>query len=141
MKIINLRDFYSSLYDSDFFCEVPNEVAELLIFYQKKEKAQREYIRYHKAYYSLDYSNGIENAVVSHVQSPEEMYMFTLAQQLLYSAMNELTDKQFKRVYAHFFLGMSYAKIARIQGVDKSTVRQSIKSALSHLKKKINNFF
>lgn len=48
MKTINLRDFYSNLYNQDSFYDVPDEVAELLILYQKKEKAQREYIRYHR---------------------------------------------------------------------------------------------
>ncbi len=140
MKTINLRDFYSTLYNQDAFYDVPDEVAELLILYQKKEKAQREYIRYHKAYYSLDRNQGIENAALSFVQSPEELYVFKIVQELLYSAMSELTDKQLERLYAHFFLGMSYAKIAHMQGVDRSTVRQSVKSALSRLKKKINNF-
>lgn len=77
---------------------------------------------------------------MSFVQSPEELYVFKIVQELLYSAMSELTDKQLERLYAHFFLGMSYAKIAHMQGVDRSTVRQSVKSALSRLKKKINNF-
>ena len=37
MKIINLRDFYKSLYDHDAFCEVPDEVAELLILFKRRE--------------------------------------------------------------------------------------------------------
>ena len=98
MKTINLRDFYSTLYNQDAFYDVPDEVAELLILYQKKEKAQREYIRYHKAYYSLDRNQGIENAALSFVQSPEELYVFKIVQELLYSAMSELTDKQLERL-------------------------------------------
>lgn len=38
MKIINLRDFYSTLYNQDSFYDVPDEVAELLILYQKKKR-------------------------------------------------------------------------------------------------------
>lgn len=59
---------------------------------------------------------------MSLVQSPEELYVLKIVQELLYSAMSELTDKQLERLYAHFFLGMNYAKIAHIQGVNRLPV-------------------
>ena len=39
MKTINLRDFYKTLYDYDTFCEVPDEVADLLILLKRREES------------------------------------------------------------------------------------------------------
>ena len=41
MKTVNLRDFYQSIYDHDCLYEVPDEVAELLILYKRREEAHR----------------------------------------------------------------------------------------------------
>jgi RNA polymerase sigma-70 factor (ECF subfamily) len=64
MKTINLRDFYSSIYSADFLFNVPDEVAELLFLYKRLEEAQRRLIFMHKAYYSLDRNDGIENEAI-----------------------------------------------------------------------------
>jgi DNA-directed RNA polymerase specialized sigma24 family protein len=45
-----------------------------------------------------------------------------------------------RRVYLYYFLGYSKSKIARLEGVDKSSIRRSIERALIQIKKKINEF-
>lgn len=60
MKTINLRDFYAALYHHDAFYDVPDEVAELLILFKRREKAQRRRIYRNRANYSLDHDNCIE---------------------------------------------------------------------------------
>lgn len=70
------------------------------------------------------------------VLSPEEIFERKLSRRELYEAINSLPEKQAKRIYAYFFLGISKAEIARIEGVNKSTVSRSIDQAL----KKIENF-
>lgn len=119
MKRINLRDLYP-FYKSDIFVEVPDEVAELFKQINRKEHADFERRRVHKAYYSLNAEDGIEKDVVLLVLSPEEIYERKLSSQELYAAINSLPDKQAKRVYAHFFLDMSKSQIARIEGVQQT---------------------
>lgn len=95
MKTINLRDFYKTLYDHDAFCEVPDEVAELLILLRRREESyQRKKYRY-KAHYSLDCDDGIENEAVSTVPSAEEIYLRYIEHLQLFRALQSLTEKQF----------------------------------------------
>lgn len=135
MKIINLRDFYRSLYDYDAFCEVPDEVAELLIKYKRREEAyQRRKFRY-KAHYSIDCRDGIENEVLYAVPSAEEVFFRSVEKLQVFSALQSLTDKQLQRLYRYCVLRMSYTEIARIEKVSDMTVRECIERAICKLKK------
>ena len=58
MAIINLRDFYP-YYTADSFIEVPDEVAEAMAEFDRKEAAYRLRTYRHKAYYSLDREDGL----------------------------------------------------------------------------------
>ena len=40
-----------------------------------------------------------------------------------------------QRVYAHFFLGMSYGRIARLENVRECSIRESIRRALKSMEK------
>ena len=53
--------------------EVADEVDELFRQFARKEHADYERRRVHKAYYSLDAGDGIERDVILLVLSPEEM--------------------------------------------------------------------
>jgi RNA polymerase sigma-70 factor (ECF subfamily) len=138
MKKINLRDLYP-FYKSDFFVEIADEVADLIKQIECKEHAQYERIRIHKAYYSLDAGDGFEKDIVLLVLSPGELYERKLSKQELYAAINSLPEKQAKRIYAHFFLEMSKAEIARIEGVSKPAVTQSIEQGLKSIEKFLKN--
>lgn len=140
MKIINLRDYYP-FYQSDFFVEVPEEISELFRQFNRKEHADFERRRVYKAYYSLDTGDNIEKDVVLLVLSPEEIYERKLSKQELYAAINGLPEKQAKRIYARFFLGMSKAEIARIEGVSKTAVAHSIEQGLKSIEKFLKNIF
>ena len=139
MKKINLRDLYP-FYKSDFFIEIADEVVELIKQIERKEHADYERIRVNKAYYSLDADDGIERDIVLLVLSPEEIYERKLSKRELYAAINSLPEKQAKRIYAHFFLGMSKAEIARIEGVNKCQVSRSIDKALKNIEKFLKKF-
>ena len=135
---INLRDYYL-FYKSDFFIEVTDEVVELLRQFSRKDHADFQRRRVYKAYYSLVANDGIEREVVLLVLSPEEIYERKMSKQELYAAINSLPEKQAKRIYAHFFLDMSKAKIARIEGVSKSAVTHSIEQGLKSIEKFLKN--
>lgn len=140
MKTINLKDFYISLYTHDCICEVPDEVAELLAHFKAREQSQIRQRYKHKAHYSLDRDDGIENDALFFAPSAQEVYERKADRMALYLALQNLTDKQLRRLYACFFLDMSYAKIARLERVDESTVRKSINGALVRLSKIIDFF-
>ena len=137
---INLREFYPECYRSDYFVEVPDEVAELLILLRRHEQSQRRRIYKHKAHYSLDIYEIVEREVVLQTPSAEEVFAHLSEQKLLYDALSILTDKQRFRLYARFFLNMSYSKIAEQEGVDVSTVRKSVQQALRKLQSQMDFF-
>lgn len=132
MKRINLRDYYP-FFQSDFYVEVADIVVELFKQFSRREHADFERRRVHKAYYSLDANDGIERDIVLLVLSPEEIYERKMSNQELYAAIHSLPEKQAKRIYAHFFLDMSKGEIARIEGAGESTIRDSINRGLKNI--------
>ena len=136
---INLRNYYP-FYMNDCFIDVEEIIAATLQSMELFEKAYRKRMNRHKAYYSLNFKDGIEREKIFLAQSPSEIYEKKVTKQALYTAMNQLTEKQAKRIYAHFILGLSKVDIAKAEGVSEYTVRDSIKRGLKNLKKNIDNF-
>ena len=134
MAIINLRDYYP-FYTSDCFMEVSDEVAEMFKEFDRKEAAYRLRTYRHKAYYSLDRDDGLEHEAVFVALSPHELYERKVTMQELHAATASLPDKQAKRIYAHFILGMTKQDIARAEGVHEKVVRVAIERGLLLLTK------
>lgn len=138
MAKINLRDFYP-FYNTDLFVEIPDEVEAALL---EAERLERNYIRrrfYNKAHYSLDAGDGIENDILFVSLTPCELYEHKMTAEQLQSAMASLPDKQGKRIYAHYILGISKSDIARAEGVDEKAVRVSIERGLRNMEKLLKN--
>ena len=76
-----------------------------------------------------------ENAVINRPLTPEEILEDKQRREQLYTAVMALPDKQAKRIYARFYLGMTPTEIAKAEGVDVSRVRDSIRRGLKHLAK------
>jgi RNA polymerase sigma-70 factor (ECF subfamily) len=140
MAKINLRKYYPDYYDTDFIIEVPDEVAALMDSYEHAEAAY--YLRRyrHKAYYSLDRGDGIEHDMLFVSLSPCEIYERKVTVEQLHAAIIALPDKQAKRIYAHYFLGMSKSAIAKAEGVNESAVRDGIDRGLRNIEKFLKNF-
>ncbi len=134
MKVINLRDIYPH-YTQDCFVEVTDEVADLFSEFDRKEAAYRLRTYRHKAYYSLDRNDGIEHEALFVALSPHELYERKVTMQELHAAISWLPDKQAKRIYAHFILGMTKKDIARAEGVHEKVVRVAIERGLRSLEK------
>ena len=130
MTKINLRDYYPDFYTGDCIIEVPDEVAVLMDSSERAEVA--DYLRTyrHKAFYSLDRSDGIENDILFISTSPCEIYERKVTIEQLHAAISALPDKQAKRIYAHYILGISQTDIALAEGVDTRNVRKSIRKGL-----------
>ena len=134
MAIINLRDYYP-FYTSDCFMEVSEEVAEMFKEFDRKEAAYRLRTYRHKAYYSLDRDDGLEHEALFVALSPHELYERKVTMQELHAAIASLPDKQAKRIYARYYLGMTVNEITEVEGVDPSRVRDSIRRGLKQLAK------
>ena len=59
--------------------------------------------------------------------------------QELHAAIASLPNKQAKRIYAHFILGMTKQDIARAEGVHEKVVRVAIERGLRRLEKILKN--
>ena len=127
MKKINLRELYPDVYTTDFFVDVTEEVMETIRAAERAEAAYERKMYRYKAQYSLDCENGIENAVLLKPQTPD--------QEQVYAAVMKLPEKQAKRIYARYYLGMTVNEIAEVEGVDPSRVRDSIRRGLKQLVK------
>ena len=135
MKKINLRELYPDVYTTDFFVDVTEKVMETIRAAERAEAAYERKMYRYKAQYSLDCENGIENAVLLKPQTPEEVMEDKQLRDQLYAAVMTLPDKQAKRIYARFYLGMTPIEIAKAEKVDVSRVRDSIRRGLKNLSK------
>jgi len=131
MQRINLRDYYP-YYIKDVFVDVPDEVAALLHEYKLLEEAYRIRTYRHQAFYFLEDKRDM---TADSIESVWEMINQNYCRELIYKGLSELSEKQRSRIYAHYFLGMSKAAIARAEGTDKSRITRSIDAGLRRLKK------
>ncbi|WP_394523552.1 sigma-70 family RNA polymerase sigma factor [Lacrimispora sp. JR3] len=140
MKTINLKDYYAHI-TVDTYIDIPDEVFDIFEEYRKAEQAHQSRVHYHKAYYSLDCDDGIEHSALFVSLSPDEIYERKLTREQLHAAVATLPDKQAKRIYAHYFLGMSKVAIAKAEGVSKATIGQSLKAALKSMEHFLKRFY
>ena len=119
--------------------EVSEDLAELFAACDRREAAYRSRVRYHKAYYSLDRGDRIENMALHVSESPEEICVQNEVKRELYAAMRKLPNKQQRRIYAYFFMGMSMTEIAAAEGVGCATISQSIHAGIRNLEKSLGN--
>ncbi len=139
MKRIKLKDEYYWYSDNEYI-DVPDEVAEAFTQFHKELERYRAKARYHRAFYSIDTDSGIDKHVLFVVATPDEIYEKKVSQEDMYAAINQLTETQARRIYAKFFLGMSVVQIAKIEGVNKNSVNESILRGLKKIEKILKNF-
>ena len=132
MAKINLRDYYP-FYSVDVFIDIPDEVAAVLVGSARQEEAYRRRLYRYRAQYSLDRGDGIEHDICFVSLSTYEIYERKITAEQLHAAIAALPDKQRKRIYKHYILGMSKAEIARAEGVSKSRVSESIGHGLQNM--------
>jgi len=134
MPTINLRKYYPFL-NEDCFVEVSDEIAEAFLLATRQENNYHQRTYRHKAYYSLDRSDGIENSILHTEPSPEEILMQKVSMQQLHEALDHLPTIQARRVYAHYILGMKKVDIARAEGVNSSGVCDSVRKGVRNLRR------
>lgn len=133
MTTINLRNFYP-WYKEDTFVEITDEMLEAMKAADRQQEAYRRRTYRYKAQYSLDCNDGVENDVLHHVPSPEEIYISEETTHELFTAIGQLTAIQQRRLIAYYFENLNFRQIAEMEGVNHGSVTQSVKAALKKLK-------
>ena len=141
MPKINLRDLYPDFYKTDCTIDIPEEVLSVFVEHERREAAYTRKMYRYKAQYSLDVDNGTEKSIQFVSLSPDEIYERNLTTQQLHAAIAALPDRQAKRIYAHYILGMSKTAIAKAEGVDEKAVRGSIERGLKNMERILKNLF
>lgn len=134
MTTINLREFFY-WYRRDEFIEVSDEVAQELRADKRFEFNCWRQAKRNKANYSLDAEDGIENSICEFEPSPEEFLARAVTIQRLCCALNHLPPAQGRRIDAHYLLGQTVTEIAEAEGLDESSIRESINRGLRRMRK------
>ena len=133
MQKINLRELYPDVYKTNVFVDVAEEVVAAIRGQEQDDAAYERRKFRHKAHYSLNREDGIENDALNRPLTPEEVLEQKLLREEVYAALMQLTAIQARRIYARFYLGMTVAEIARIEGADRRRVWESIRRGLKKL--------
>lgn len=145
MTVINLKRYYYPLVKMDVFVEVPDEIADALLHLRREENNRTSKIWYHKAYFSLDCEDGIENCAIGWAQpSPEDDMIqaedeaaHELLLEHLQEAIGQLTPTQARRLHMRYMLEMKYREIAAIEGISTTQASDSVRAAVI----KLRNYF
>ena len=134
MTTINLRDFFY-WYKVDEFIKVTDEVAQELRAGKVEDVTHWRRLKRNKANYSLDAGDGIEYEACEFEPSPEEILARAVTIQRLCCALNRLPPAQGRRIDACYLLGQSMTEIAQAEGLDESSIRESIRRGLERMRK------
>lgn len=143
MTIINLKRYYYPLVKTDVFVEVPDEIADTLLHLRREENNRKSKMFYHKAYFSLDCEDGIENEAIGWAQPSPEDYMIQaedeatheLLLEHLREAIGQLTSTQARRLHMRYMLEMKYREIAEAEGISPTQASDSVRRAVKKLQK------
>ena len=119
MQKINLRELYPDVYKTDVFVDVAEEVVAAIRGQEQDDAAYERRKFRHKA--------------LNRPLTPEEILEQKQLREEVYAALMQLTAVQARRIYARFYLGMTVAEIARIEGADRRRVWESIRRGLKKL--------
>jgi len=113
---------------------VEKNIADYLEAERKCEQAQAKSDTRHLSDKDIDEYDFDKYIFGERVNFVEQIESFDEAASL-HRAMKSLTDVQRRRVHLYFFVGLSFAEIARKEGVNESNVLRSVGSAVKKLKK------
>lgn len=138
MQILNLRELYPDVYKTDVYLNVSDEVYVVFPAYKRAEAAYQRKVYRYKAQYSLGCDDGIENAVLQRLPTPQEVLEKKQLYAQIYAAIFDLPSKQAERIFACFFLNLTPMEISRIEGVHVCRIHCSIRKGLKRLRELIS---
>lgn len=132
MTTINLKRYYPYMTEN-VMLEVSDEIAAALSMggrlcdsYKRQKRRNGEC--------SLDTDPGFAADVLRKPMTPDEYVEARETTLALYDALAQLPPTQARRVYQHYFLGMSKAEIAAAEGVGRSRICCSVERGLAAMK-------
>lgn len=123
---INLRAYYRNLCTADVCCDVGSDVKDALDTFARQERAATKRRQYHGD--SFAYIDGV--TATQYTPSCEQVLEKKLMHEALYAALQSLPEKQRRRVYARYFLGLNLKQIADAESVSIVAVSKSIDRAI-----------
>lgn len=139
MVIINLRDYYPEIYTSDEIMEVSEEVARILKRFRQRDRAHDKRVERHPEY-SLNCDDGIENKAQRLPLSAEAEYERLDTAEHVRAAISDLPPKMARRVFLSQIIGVPQVEIAKMEGIRKQSVHESIGRSFELLKKGLRKF-
>ena len=142
MALISIRSLYP-FYKCDCVVDIPDEILKVIRDCNRAEETYQRKLRHNKVKFeTLDAENADEVAmrIMDKPLTPYEVYAHKQMTSLLHAAISKLPSKQAKRIYAHFFLGMTFTEIANAEGVDEKAIRVAIQRGLQNLQKNLISF-
>ena len=139
MQKINLRDLYPDVYKTDVFVEVAEEILTVIQNSQQTDASYERRKFRHKAHYSLDREDGIENDALARPLTPEEVLEQKQLREEVYAALMQLPaiQAQRRRFLLYALDGLTFAEIGTVCGCSKVSVYESIDA----VRKKFLKFF
>lgn len=123
---------YKTANGSEICVEVSTPVKELLEQSSRQIQSQRRQDRRH-----LDYVDFIDGLTDTAMRNPQEdiadLVIRMESYQRLYTAINQLSEIQRRRLTLNFIDNLTHRQIAEIEGVDQAAIGRSIKRALNQL--------
>ena len=98
MQKINLRELYPDVYKTNVFVDVAEEVVAAIRGQEQDDAAYERRKFRHKAHYSLNREDGIENDALNRPLTPEEVLEQKLLREEVYAALMQLTAIQARQL-------------------------------------------
>ena len=139
MQKIDLRELYPDVYKTDVFVEVAEEILAVIQNSQQTDASYERRKFRHKAHYSLDREDGIENDALARPLTPEEVLEQKQLREEVYAALMQLPaiQAQRRRFLLYALDGLTLAEIETVCGCSKVAVYQSVEA----VRKKFIKFF
>ena len=153
MQKINLRELYPDVYKTDVFVDVAEEVVAAIRGQEQDDAAYERRKFRHKAHYSLNREDGIENDALNRPLTPEEVLEQKLLREEVYAALMQLTaiqaleaktdQRRDMEMLLQAFAAQIFIKIVRIEGInrDMQPVSQIFDIHTAHQKRVVADDF
>lgn len=125
---------YKTANGSRICVEVSTSVKELLEQSDRQIRSQKRQDRRYLDFTPLT-DEYMENALLGAYEDTADLLDRMERDTRLHKTIGKLTEIQRRRLYLHFFRGLTYKQIAKVENVNCRAVAYSIKQALNALKK------
>ena len=100
MVTVNLKKLYPWVTEDEYI-ELTDEMYEAIYRGYRQEENYCKRTERHKAYYSLDYAEWVENYTTEKIPSAEDALLHKEKMETLYAEIDKLTDTQKRRFPYH----------------------------------------